>query len=68
METCRDFSLVRYFFVCFCLFKAVPVAHGSSQAMGRIVAAPASLHHNHSNAQSEPNLQTTPQLTAMQDP
>ena len=41
----------------FFLFKAAPVASGSSQARGRIGAAAASLHHSHSNAGSEWHLQ-----------
>ena len=45
-----------------CLFRAAPVAHGGSQARGRIGATAASLHHSHSNVASE--LQPTPQLTA----
>ena len=31
-------------------FRAVPTAHGSSQAKGQIGAAAADLHHSHSNA------------------
>ena len=54
------------FFVCFfsfgLVFRAIPVAYGSSQASGRIWAAAASLCHRHSNARSEPRLQPTPQL------
>ena len=37
--------------------------YGDSQARGLIRAVAASLHHNHSNARSEPRLQPTPQLT-----
>ena len=48
------------------LFRAAPVAYGSSQARRRIGAATASLHHSHSNARSKPHLPLTPQLTAMQ--
>ena len=51
-----------YFCLC-CLFRAVPMAYGSSQARGRIRAVAASLYHNHSKARSEPHLQPTPQLT-----
>ena len=40
-------------FVCFCLFRAAPVAHGGSQARGGIGAVAAGLHHSHSNARSE---------------
>ena len=56
------------FFFLSCLFRAEPVAYGSSQARGRIGAAAAGLHHNHSNSRPEPHLQPTPQLTAMPDP
>ena len=62
---------VGFLFVCllgfFLLFRALPVAYGSSQARGRIGAVAVSLHHSHSNARSEPRLQPTPQLTAMPD-
>ena len=49
-------------------FRAAPAAYGSSQARGRIGATAASLHHSHSNARSEPYLQTISQLTAVPDP
>ena len=52
----------------FCLFRATPVAYGSSQARGRIGAAATSLHHSHSNAGSEQHLWPTLQLVAMPDP
>ena len=45
-----------------------PMAHGSSQARGQPGAAPASLHHSHSNARSGPHLQPTPQLAVTLDP
>ena len=38
------------------LFRAVPVAYGSSQARGHIGAAIATLHHIHSHARPMPNL------------
>ena len=53
---------------CFLLFRAVPMAYGSSQARGGIGAAAASLCRRHSNTGSKPHLQPTPQLTAMPDP
>ena len=56
------------FFFFFLLFRAIPTAYGNSQARGQIGAAPASLHHSHSNAGSKPRLQTTPQLTATPNP
>ena len=34
----------------FLLFRATPVAHGSSQARGQTRVAAASLHHSHNNA------------------
>ena len=37
-------------------FRAVPQAHGGSQARGQIEAVAASLHHSHSNTRSEPHL------------
>ena len=46
----------------FLVFRAAPVAYGSSQASGQIEAA--GLH----NPRSEPCLQPTPQLTTMLDP
>ena len=52
----------------FGLFRATPVAYGSSQARGGIRAAAAGLHHSHSNVGSEPCLQPRPQLTATPDP
>ena len=41
-----------------------PVAHGGSQAWGRIGAVAAGAHHSHSNTRSEPCLCPTPQLVA----
>ena len=40
------------FFV-FCLFRATPMAYGSSQARGQIGAVAAGLRQSHSNAGSE---------------
>ena len=45
-----------------------PPHYGSSQARGQIRALAAGLHHSHSNAESEPHLRSTPQLTATPDP
>ena len=50
------------------LFRATPMANGSSQASGRIRAVTASLHHSHSNAGSEPHLWPTPHPRATLDP
>ena len=44
------------------------MAHGGSQASGRIRAVATGLSHSYSNVGSEPRLQPTPQLTAMPDP
>ena len=62
------FSLLNFFF--FFLFMVAPAAYGSSQAMGGIRAADASLYHSHSNAGtgSEPHLWPTLQAGAMPDP
>ena len=42
------------------------MVHGGSQARGRIKVVATGLHHSHSNAISEPCLQTIPQLMATQ--
>ena len=44
----------------FCLFRAAPMAYGSSQARGQIRAVAAGLRHSHSNTGSEPQLMATP--------
>ena len=44
------------------------MTYGSSWSRGQTGAAAAGLHHSHSNTQSEPRLQPTPQLMAMLDP
>ena len=44
------------------------MAHGSSQARGRIGATAAGLCHSHNNEGSEPHLRPILQLTAMPDP
>ena len=64
------FHFYFYIFI-FCLFafsRAAYVAHGGSQARGRIGAVATGLHHNHSNLGFEPRFRPTPQLTAMPDP
>ena len=55
-------------YIFFCLvFRATPMAYGSSQARGRIRATAAGLRHSHSHAGSEPCLGPTPQGTVMLD-
>ena len=44
------------FFFFFGLFRAAPLAHGGSQAKGRIGAVAVGLHHSHSEHQMEPSL------------
>ena len=54
----------------FCLFAfswAAPAAYGDSQARGPIGAIATGLHQGHSNAGSEPRLQSIPQFTATPD-
>ena len=51
----------------FVFSKAIPEAHGGSQARGPIRAAAAGLCQSHSNAGSEPCLLPTLQLTATPD-
>ena len=57
-----------FFFLAFCLFRAIPAAYGGSQARGPTGAVAAGQSHSHSNAGSEPSLRPTPQLTAILDP
>ena len=52
----------------FKIFKTTTMAYGSSQAMGRIRDAAASLHHSHSNSGTKVCLQPTPHLTVALDP
>ena len=52
----------------FVLFRAVPMAYGSSQARVQIRAAGASLHHSHSKTESKLHLWPILQLTAIPDP
>ena len=60
------YCFLRLLFFCF-VFRATPMACGSSQARGQIVAA-AGLRHSHSYVGSELHLQPTPQLLAPPDP
>ena len=59
------FTLSVFLFVFFCC-SVGPLAHGSSQARGRIGTAAAGLRH--SNARSKLPLPPTPQLTVPPDP
>ena len=60
-------SLVFLFFFPL-LFRAAPVAYGSSRLRGRIGADAVSLHHRYSGNGSEPHMRPTLQLSAMPDP
>ena len=44
------------------LFRAAPVAYGSSEARGPVGATAVGLSHNQSNSGSKQHLQPTPQL------
>ena len=59
---------MKFFATFFLLLGAIPAAHGGSQARGLIRAVAAGLCQSHSNAESEPNMQPTPQLPATPDP
>ena len=50
--TVHNITQILFFSFFFLLFRAAPVAPGSSQARGLIGAAAAGLHHSHSNAGS----------------
>ena len=67
-EGVRTATLEKCWKFLFLLFRAAPVAYGSSQARGGIGAVMAGLHHSYSNGGSEPSLQSTPQLRATPDP
>jgi len=58
LPPCHHSTIEGFFcFVLFCLlFRATPMAYGSSQVRGQIGAAAAGLHHSHSNEGSEPRL------------
>ena len=53
------FVFVFCFFGLFAISYVAPMAHGGSQARGRIRAVATSLHHSHSNSGSEMCLQPT---------
>ena len=50
----------------FGLFRAAPMAYGSSHARCQIRAVATGLCHSHSNARSKPCLQPAPQLSSLQ--
>ena len=56
-----------FFFGLFVFSRAAPMAHGGSQARGRIGATAAGLRHSHSNMGFVLRLRLTPQLSAMLD-
>ena len=58
------YFIILFYFILFifCLFRAAPVAYGSSQARAQIGPVAASLRHSHSNAGSELCLRPTSQL------
>ena len=62
------YQIVLLLLLLFLLFRATPVAHGGSQAMGQIRAIAAGLCHIHSNARSGPHLRPIPQLMVTPDP
>ena len=63
------FLYLFFFLFCLsCLFRAVPVAYGGSQARGRIGAVADRLLQSHSNVGSKLRLQPIPQLTETPDP
>jgi len=70
----KPVNLIRYhwfifaFFFFFYHFRATPMLYGGSHARGLIGAVATGLHHSHSNAISEPSLQSTPELMATPDP
>ena len=58
------FMVSIYLLRLFCFIRSTSSEYGSSQARGQIGATTASLHHSHSNVESEPHLRPAPQLTA----
>ena len=67
--TAKHSVLIDYFFfLVFCLFRAIPIAYGSSHLRGHIGATVSGLCHSHSNVAPEPRLRPTPWLTAPLDP
>ena len=67
LKSFKNNTSIFFFFCLFAFFGAAPAAYGGSQARSLIGAVAAGLHHNHSNAVSEPSLRPTPQLPATPD-
>ena len=61
-------AFILFIYLLILLFRAFLAAYGDSQARDGIGATAAGLHHNQSNARSEPCLKPTPQLMTMPDP
>ena len=60
---------IKYIFFCLFAFStAAPTTYGGFQAKGPVGAVATSIHQSHSNAESKPHLQPTPQLMATPDP
>ena len=59
-----EYVIQDWFFFFFCLFRAAPVAYGSSWARGLIGAVDASLQHSHSNMAAKLQLRPTPKVMA----
>ena len=62
-----DPSFLSLFLSFLLVFRAEPVAYGSSQARGRIGAAAAGLDHSHSNMGFEPYMLFMPQFMGTLD-
>ena len=65
MQKGTEFSTMVFFFSF--LFRAIPVAYGSSYTRGPIRVAAAGLCHSNATATSETRLQPMPQLAATPD-
>ena len=64
IEYCPDYIKVFFFFV----FLGLNLWHMEVPTLGGLIGAvAASLHHSHSNARSEPCMETTPQITETLD-
>ena len=63
----RAITLYYSFLINIDFLRAACAAYGSTWARSRIGATTRGLHHSHSSAESEPHLQSIPQLTAMPD-